>query len=53
MMTKSENVKKYQVIGLLRDAKWQINNMKQTHFSKADVLEMFDDLINTICKEED
>ena len=53
MMTKSENVKKYQIVSLLRDAKWQINKMKQTHFSKADVLEMLDDLINTICKEND
>lgn len=48
---KDEVIKKYQVVNLLRDAKWQINKMKQTHFSKAEVLEMFDDLINTICRE--
>lgn len=47
-----EEIKKYQVVNLLRDAKWQINQMKQTHFSKADVLEIVDDLINEICKEK-
>ena len=47
-----ENIKKDEVIALMRDAKWQINQMKQTHFSKADVLEIVDDLINEICKEK-
>ena len=48
-----ENIKKYEIVALLRDAKWQINSMKQTHFSKADVLEMFDDLIDAVCKEKE
>lgn len=47
-----ENIKKDEVVALMRDAKWQINQMKQTHFSKADVLEIVDDLINEICKEK-
>jgi len=52
-MKKNETINKCEVVTLLRDAKWQINKMKQTHFSKADVLEMFDDLINVIYKEND
>lgn len=48
-----ESIKKYEIVTLLRDAKWQINQLKQTHFSKADVLEILDDLIDEICKEKE
>lgn len=51
-MTKNETVRKYEVVSLLRDAKWQIKQMKQTHFSKAELLEVLDDLINVVCKED-
>lgn len=50
---KSEVIKRYQVVSLLRDAKWQINSMKQQVFPKHEVLEMLDDLINEVCKEEE
>lgn len=50
---KNEVVKRYQVVTLLRDAKWQINSMKQQVFPKHEVLEILDDLINEICKEEE
>ncbi len=48
-----EDIKKYQVATIVRDAEWQVRNMKQTHFSKAEVLEMFEDIINEVCKEKD
>ena len=50
-MKKTESIKKYEVVALLRDAKWQVNQMKQTHFSKADLLEILDDIIDAVCKE--
>lgn len=48
----NEEIKKTDVLTLIRDAKWQIKQMKQTHFAKADVLEILDDIAHIIRKEK-
>lgn len=48
---KGEMLEKYKVLATLRDAEWQIKQMKQTHFAKADVLEMLEDLVKEFNKE--
>ena len=47
-----ENVKKYEIVALMCDAERQVKAMEQTYFSKAEVLEMFEDIINEVCKEK-
>lgn len=44
-------VKLNEVVAILRDAKWQVKQMPQTHFNKASVLEIIEDIIQEISKE--
>lgn len=48
----SETIEKYKVLATLRDAEWQIKQMKQTHFAKSDVLEILEDLVQEFSKEK-
>lgn len=46
-----QKIKLNEAVAIMRDAKWQINQMPQTHFNKASVLEIIDDIIAEISKE--
>ncbi len=46
-----KKIKLNEAVAIMRDAKWQINQMPQTHFNKASVLEIIEDIIQEISKE--
>lgn len=51
MERKVSTLEKNKVIATLRDAKWQVSQMKQTHFNKSSVLEILEDIIQELSKE--
>lgn len=51
MEKKVSTLEKSKVIATLRDAKWQVGQMKQTHFNKSSVLEILEDIIQELSKE--
>lgn len=51
-MKTDEKITKNEVVALLRDAKWQVKQMKRVNFAKVDVMEMIDDIIKAIIEEK-
>ena len=43
-----DSIKKTELIYLMRDAKWQVKQIKKTHFTKNEVLEILDDILKQI-----